>query len=91
MKTGDSIEVRPAGAESWVTCRVDVASANGVSLALSADEGLPVFGLSFHPVTKRWCQVLLLLRKEDGYACVFTGRRYELREGVQQKRDSGGS
>ena len=76
MKTGDTIEARPIGAGSWVECRVEIASENGKSLCLSADEGLPLVGID--PATCR--QMLFLSKIGDEYECIHTGRRFELRE-----------
>jgi hypothetical protein len=79
MKIGDEIDVRPEGRERWTRCKIDLASSNGKSLALSADEGLPTMqGFMIDMFSKR--QVLLLGRADDGvYTDVITGTRFELR------------
>jgi len=76
MKTGDVVQARPAGGR-WVECQVDMASDNGKSLALSADEGLPLIAIDRNTCRQR----LLLLGNDDGtYSELFTGALYEVRE-----------
>jgi hypothetical protein len=76
MKTGDFIDARRLGSDRWVSCHVDLASKNGKSLALSADEGLPLGVLD----VRAGRQMLILLLEPDGFFHdIFSGTRYELR------------
>lgn len=77
MKTGDWVEVRAPGAARFIRCRVELASSNWKSLALSAEEGLPV--MCFDSRSGR--QIVMLLQGDDGaFTELSTGGVYEIKE-----------
>ena len=62
IKTGQRVRVRRVGDEQWVSAKVDLASNNQLSLALSAEAGLSTReGFLLNPETR---QMVLLLLKE---------------------------
>jgi len=81
VKTGDTIKVRPVGAVYWIECKVELASSNGKSLALSADEGLPTLGgFAIDPKTHR--MVLMLYADGGEFVSMVDGGRFEVRESL---------
>lgn len=63
MKTGENVNVRCVGTEKWISGFLDLKSSNGLSLAVSADEGLFPHGngLAINIDTGR--QQLLLMKE----------------------------